>query len=95
MMLDGLRVVIRWYLTILCCPSINFFVRTTNSKIAEGLLLNIKENVKAIFLGKKKTFESILFFKVILYKSQKKQTYLAAIQMQIVVTSVRKVLYCV
>ena len=30
-----------------------------------------------------------------LYKIQKKQTYLAAIQIQFVVTSVRKVLYCV
>ena len=30
-----------------------------------------------------------------LYKSQKKQTYLAAIKVQFVMTSVRKVLYCV
>ena len=29
-----------------------------------------------------------------LYKIKKKQTYLAAIQIQFVVTSVRKVLYC-
>ena len=32
---------------------------------------------------------------MILYKSWKKQTYLAAIQMQLVVTYVRKVFYCV
>ena len=38
----------------------------------------------------------VCFFKSLtLYNSQKKQTYLAAIQMQFVVTSVRKVLYCV
>ena len=33
-MLDGLRVVIGSYLTILCCPSINFFVRSTNSTMS-------------------------------------------------------------
>ena len=32
---------------------------------------------------------------MILYKSWKKQTYLAAIKMQFDVTDVRKVLYCV
>ena len=32
---------------------------------------------------------------MILYKRKKKQTYLVAIQMQLFVTSVRKVLYCV
>ena len=54
-MLDGLRVVIGSYVTILCCPSIDFFVRTTNSTIAEGLLSNkISKNIKAIFGAKRR-----------------------------------------
>ena len=46
-------------------------------------------------MAKKDQFESILQKSVILYKSQKKQTYLAAIKMQFVVTGARKALYCV
>ena len=74
-MLDGLGVVIGSYLTILCCPSIDFFVRTTNSTIAEGLLSNkiYKKIIKAIFVWQKEDqFESIVFKKSdIIQKSEK------------------------
>ena len=37
-MLDGLKVVIGSYLKILCCPPIDFFVRTTNSQKRKKIL---------------------------------------------------------
>ena len=64
-MLDGFRVVIGSYLPILCCPSIDFFVRTTNSTITEGLLSNkINEIMRAIFLAKRRLIREHIFEKV-------------------------------
>ena len=72
-----------------------FFVRTTNLLIAEGILSNkLKKNIEFFFCKKKINLREYFFKSLKLYKSWKKQTYLAAIKMQFVVTRVRKVSYC-
>ena len=79
-MLDGLRVVIGSYLTILCCPSINFFVSTTDSTIEEGLISNENELLNFFFWQKKTNLRAYFFLKsdIIFFKKSEKADMLSS-----------------
>ena len=90
-----LRVVIGSYLTILWCPSIDFFVRTTNLTIAERLI-SIFFYIKAILFWQ---FERIFYKKSDVIQMSEKADLLSsnknAGRCLIVSDHVRKVSYCV